>query len=290
MTDIPKGIDTLIEDVYSVLTDGYNKTDDNEKVIDAFGEGLKDLLRSRLTPRGPSNGLLRLSGIGKPARQLWYDSKGYDREALTGDKLLKFLYGDIIEEILLTLAKLSGHSVTHEQQVVKVAGITGHMDAVIDGHVVDVKSASPFAFKKFERATLAIDDPFGYMQQISAYTEAVPDSKGSAFWAMNKVDGNLTLYQPSPSMLPDTTKRVEYLKGMLEEDSPPERCYDVEVDFKTSNEKLSIGCVFCDFKKECWKDANEGEGLKGYKYASMPFPLYLTKIVKAPRVDEIDIA
>tara|TARA_B110000483_G_scaffold171636_1_gene203100 strand:- start:2450 stop:3322 length:873 start_codon:yes stop_codon:yes gene_type:complete len=290
MTDIPKGIDTLIEDVYSVLTDGYNKTDDNEKVIDAFGEGLKDLLRSRLTPRGPSNGLLRLSGIGKPARQLWYDSKGYDREALTGDKLLKFLYGDIIEEILLTLAKLSGHSVTHEQQVVKVAGITGHMDAVIDGHVVDVKSASPFAFKKFERATLAIDDPFGYMQQISAYTEAVPDSKGSAFWAMNKVDGNLTLYQPSPSMLPDTTKRVEYLKGMLEEDSPPERCYDVEVDFKTSNEKLSIGCVFCDFKKECWKDANEGEGLKGYKYAAMPFPLYLTKIVKAPRVDEIDIA
>jgi|TARA_B110000977_G_scaffold54222_1_gene73822 hypothetical protein len=290
MTDIPKGIDTLIEDVYSVLTDGYNKTDDNEKVIDAFGEGLKDLLRSRLSPRGPSNGLLRLSGIGKPARQLWYDSRGYDREALTGDKLLKFLYGDIIEEILLTLAKLSGHSVTHEQQVVKVAGITGHMDAVIDGHVVDVKSASPFAFKKFERATLAIDDPFGYMQQISAYTEAVPDSKGSAFWAMNKVDGNLTLYQPSPSMLPDTTKRVEYLKGMLEEDSPPERCYDVEVDFKTSNEKLSIGCVFCDFKKECWKDANEGEGLKGYKYAAMPFPLYLTKIVKAPRVDEIDIA
>jgi hypothetical protein len=290
MTDIPKGIDTLIEDVYSVLTDGYDKTDDNEKVIDAFGEGLKDLLRSRLSPRGPSNGLLRLSGIGKPARQLWYDSRGYDREALTGDKLLKFLYGDIIEEILLTLAKLSGHSVTHEQQVVKVAGITGHMDAVIDGHVVDVKSASPFAFKKFERATLAIDDPFGYMQQISAYTEAVPDSKGSAFWAMNKVDGNLTLYQPSPSMLPDTTKRVEYLKGMLEEDSPPERCYDVEVDFKTSNEKLSIGCVFCDFKKECWKDANEGEGLKGYKYAAMPFPLYLTKIVKAPRVDEIDIA
>ena len=290
MTDQPKGIDTLIEDVYSVLTDGYTKTDDNEKVISAFGDGLKELLRSRLTPRGPSNGLLRLSGIGKPARQLWYDSRGYDREALSGDKLLKFLYGDIIEEILLTLAKLSGHSVTHEQQTVKVAGITGHMDAVIDGHVVDVKSASPFAFKKFERATLAVDDPFGYMQQISAYTEAVPESKGSAFWAMNKVDGNLTLYQPSAEMLPDTTERVTYLQEMLKEDSPPERCYETEVDFKTGNEKLPIGCIFCDFKKECWKDSNKGEGLKGYKYAAMPFPLYLTKIVKAPRVDEIDIA
>ena len=290
MTDQPKGLDTLIEDVYSVLTDGYENTADNERYINAFGDGLKQLLRSRLTPRGKSNGGLRLSGIGKPARQLWYDSKGFDREELTGDKLLKFLYGDIIEEILLTLAKLSGHSVTNEQQTVKVAGVTGHMDAVIDGHVVDVKSASPFAFKKFERATLAVDDPFGYMQQISAYNEAVPDSKGAAFWAMNKVDGNLTLYQPSASMLPDTTERVDYLQGMLKVDTPPERCYDTEVDFKTGNEKLSIGCVFCDFMKECWKDANNGEGLKGYKYAAMPFPLYLTKIVKAPRVDEIAIA
>ena len=290
MTDQPKGIDTLIKDVYSVLTDGYTKTDDNEKVISAFGDGLKELLRSRLTPRGPSNGLLRLSGIGKPARQLWYDSRGYDREALSGDKLLKFLYGDIIEEILLTLAKLSGHSVTHEQQTVKVAGITGHMDAVIDGHVVDVKSASPFAFKKFSQASLAVDDPFGYMQQISAYSEAVPDNKGVAFWAMNKVDGSLVLYQPSEDLLPDTQERVTELLEVLASDTPPERCYDVEFDYKTGNEKLAIGCVFCDFKKECWKDANDGHGLRGYKYAAMPFPLYLTKVVKEPRVAEIDIA
>jgi hypothetical protein len=51
-----------------------------------------------------------------------------------------------------------------------------------------------------------------------------------------------------------------------------------------------MGCVFCDFKKVCWADANGGEGLKAYKYAAIPFPIYLTETVKQPRVDEIDIA
>ena len=288
MSDQPKGIETLIEDVYMTLLEGYTSTAENEKVIDAFGESLKDLLRSRLVPRKSGGPVLRLSALGKPTRQLWYDSKGHEREKMTGDKLLKFLYGDIIEEILLTLAKLSGHTVTGEQQKVKVAGVTGHMDAVIDGHVVDVKSASPSAFKKFSQATLAVDDPFGYMQQISAYSEAVPNNEGVAFWAMNKVDGNMTLYQPSASMLPDTQERVDELKEALASETVPERCYDTEED-KSGNEKLAIGCVFCDFKKVCWADANNGEGLKGYQYKGVPFPMYLTKTVKKPRVDEIEI-
>jgi len=285
-----KGIDSLIEDVYSVFTDGYEKTDDNEKAIDAFGENLKELLRSRLTTRKSGNFYLRLSAIGKPSRQLWYDKQGYKKAVLTGDKLLKFLYGDIIEEILLTLAKLSGHSVTNEQHSVKVAGIKGHMDAVIDGHVVDVKSASPFAYKKFSKGSLPFDDPFGYLQQIAAYSEGVPDNKGVAFWAMNKVDGSLTLYQPSDDVLPDTQERVDELHKVLAQDEPPARCYDDVLDGKTGNRKLDMGCVFCDFKKVCWADANGGEGLKAYKYAAIPFPIYLTETVKQPRVDEIDIA
>ena len=32
------------------------------------------------------------------------------------------------------------------------------------------------------------------------------------------------------------------------------------------------------------------EGLKAYKYAAIPFPIYLTETAKQPRVDEIDIA
>ena len=43
------------------------------------------------------------------------------------------------------------------------------MDCKIDGVLTDVKSTSSFGFKKFKEATLAFDDPFGYIDQIKAY-------------------------------------------------------------------------------------------------------------------------
>lgn len=286
MTEDTKSIDTLIDDIYAVFTDGYSKSPDNEKLIDVFGEAMKALMRSRLTPRESSGGTLRLSAIGKPARQLWYDSRGVEKPDFTGDQLLKFFYGDVIEEVLLTLAKLSGHSVTNEQQEVVVAGITGHMDAVIDGHVIDVKSASAAAFKKFDQGSLMFDDPFGYMNQIAAYSEAVEGNKGAGFLAMNKVDGKLTLFQPDPEYLPDTQERVDYLKEALASDTPPERCYE-EVTEANGNKKLPMGCVFCSFKKECWKDANNGSGLRGFGYSFGN--VYLTHVEKAPRVGEVEV-
>jgi len=279
-----KSLDTLIEDVYSTLTHGYADSQAADEIVEAFGNGLKDLLKSRLRPRKKSEGVLRLSAIGKPARQLWYESKGYDREELTGDKLLKFLYGDIIEEVLLTLIKLSGHTVTNMQQKVKVAGVVGHIDAVIDGHIVDVKSASATSFAKFEKATLVFDDPFGYMQQISAYSKGV-ENKGAAFLAMNKVDGRLTLFEPSADMLPDTEERVAYLKEVIAKDTPPERCYEPVLEKTSGNMKLSMGCTFCDFKKDCWKNANGGSGLRGFNYSFGT--VFYVHVNKTPRVDEV---
>ena len=46
------------------------------------------------------------------------------------------------------------------------------MDCKIDGIVTDVKSASSFGFKKFKDGQLAIDDPFGYIDQIKAYAHS----------------------------------------------------------------------------------------------------------------------
>jgi len=156
---------------------------------------MKGLMRSRLTPRESSGGTLRLSAIGKPARQLWYDSRGVEKPDFTGDQLLKFFYGDVIEEVLLTLAKLSGHSVTNEQQKVVVAGITGHMDAVIDGHVIDVKSASAMSFKKFKNGTLYEDDPFGYIAQVAGY-EYNEGTNNGGLLAVNKSSGEIALFRP----------------------------------------------------------------------------------------------
>jgi hypothetical protein len=44
----------------------------------------------------------------------------------------------------------------------------GHQDAIIDGVLVDCKSASGVGFDKFKYNKLAEDDPFGYVAQLSA--------------------------------------------------------------------------------------------------------------------------
>ena len=94
---------------------------------------------------------LRMSNVGKPIRQLWYDLKSEEEAQIPLDSsvFIKFLYGHILEEVVLLLVKLAGHEVTSEQEEVDVDGVKGHMDCKIDGEVIDIKTASGFAFKKF---------------------------------------------------------------------------------------------------------------------------------------------
>ena len=78
----------------------------------------------------------------------------------------------MIEELVLSLAKASGHKVEGEQSKLNVHGVKGHRDAVIDGMTVDVKSCSSYAYKKFKEGKLKDDDPFGYISQLSSYVYA----------------------------------------------------------------------------------------------------------------------
>ena len=49
--------------------------------------------------------------------------------------------------------------------------------------------------------------------------------------------------------------------------------------------KLPKGCTYCDFKFECHKDANDGEGLRVFKYAKGLE--YFTKTTSIPKVEEV---
>ena len=60
------------------------------------------------------------------------------------------MFGDILEELLLFLAKEAGHTVTGQQDTLSISGVNGHRDAIIDGRLVDVKSASSYSFRKFK--------------------------------------------------------------------------------------------------------------------------------------------
>ena len=197
------------------------------------------------------------------------------------------MYGHLIEEMLLFLTRMAGHSVTDEQKVCKVEGVVGHMDCKIDGVVTDVKSASSFGFKKFKDGTLAFDDPFGYIDQIKAYAHSCGDRK-FGWLAMDKANGHLTYLKYDlddknarvyDMLSQDITERIRHVKKLVEQPEPIEVCYTPLPDGKSGNLKLAIGCSYCQFKKHCYPDLR----VFNYSYA----PKFLCKVVKEPNVQEL---
>ncbi len=281
-----KTLDTLVEDIYStldVLSEGKD-IDLTDDIIYNFGENMKSALVHWATPRTQTKGL-RMSNVGKPLRQLWYDINSSNHaQKHSASTQIKFLYGHILEELLLMLVRLAGHTVTDEQKEVVVEGITGHMDCKIDGEVVDVKTASGFAFKKFAQGTLAEQDDFGYMAQLAGY-EAHEGTESGGFLVINKENGELCLFRPDDMDKPSIKSKIKNLKKAIKLDSPPEKCYNPIPEGVKGNEKLPRSCVFCPHKFNCWADSNDGEGLRVFEYSKGL--TYFTKVVNAPRVKEV---
>jgi len=282
-----KKLDTLVDDIYkklSVLGKGKS-LNLSEESIEQFGESMKEVLRHWSTPTPRSTETLRMSNIGRPNRQLWYDMKTEQQaQEIPPATFIKFLYGHMLEEVVLLLVKLAGHTVSDEQKNVKIKGIEGHMDCVIDGEVIDVKTASGYAFKKFKDGTLAEDDTFGYLSQLAGY-EAGHGTSNGGFLAMNKESGELALYIPEELDKPNIETKIDTVKKSLKKSAPPELCYKPIPDGSSGNMKLPRGCFFCRHKLECHKDSNNGKGLRVFKYSKGLS--YLTQVVKEPRVDEI---
>ena len=66
-----KNIDTLVEDMYQTITDG---TQPSEKDMELFAERVKEGVLQLFNARSENN-KLRMSQIGKPDRQVWYQSR-----------------------------------------------------------------------------------------------------------------------------------------------------------------------------------------------------------------------
>lgn len=283
-----KTLDTLVDDIYALL-DGDCDHEPNEENVEAAGELLKEVLRSRFRSRQPKTGeaVLRFSSIGKKDRQLWYEARGFPREKMPPKTYLKFLYGDLLEIALLFLAKEAGHEVSHEQHTVECDGVLGHMDAIIDGVPVDCKSASAYAFQKFDNGSFVFDDPFGYVSQLSGYAHAVEKTEEAAFFVIDKVHGDLTVAKLDQVNIEANPPgpRIARLRDVIRSDEPPARCYSPVPEGKSGNLKLDVGCSYCDFKESCWSDANGGKGLRKFFYSRGP--VWLTHVAKEPRVDEV---
>ena len=283
-----KNIDTLVQDMYDLfdpLVDSNLKEEEVDAHLDSFTESVKKTLKGLLNEVPREKGKLRLSAIGKPARQLWYDKNSKEEpKPLEPSTRVKFLYGHMLEDLLILFSRLAGHTVTDLQKTVHVNGIKGHQDCVIDGVLVDCKSASGRSFEKFSKNKLYSDDPFGYIAQISAYAEGNGVDE-AAFLAIDKQHGNICLTRVHSMEMINAKQRIEYLKGAMDKDDPPDRCYSDVPDGGSGNRKLFIGCVYCPHNITCWSDTNEGKGLRIFNYANGP--RYFTKVVKEPNVEEI---
>ena len=286
-----KTIHTLVDDIYRLMeTKEAEESVDVEAEIELFGENMKSLMRTEFgRKRTTDRRTLRLSNIGRDDRVLWNVVNGTEKEEIKPATYIKFMYGHLIEEMLLFMTRMAGHEVSDEQRVCEVEGIKGHMDCKIDGLVVDVKSASSFGFKKFKDGTLAMDDAFGYVDQIKAYAHACGETE-FGWLAMDKANGHLAVlkYDLEDTQAPihehikgDIRERIKHVKEMVKGDEPTELCTETVPDGKSGNKKLGIKCSYCQYKKHCYPN------LRAFSYYGGP--KFFSHIEVEPKVQEITI-
>lgn len=278
-----KTIDTLVEDIYALFS--HETLEFNSERVGQFGQRLGEHITNRIreTQKQP---VLRLSNIGTECtRKLWYSiNKPDTAEPLSKQTRFKFLFGDILEELLLFLAEEAGHSVEGRQTTLTINGVEGHRDAIIDGRLVDVKSASTMSYRKFESNGLRGNDPFNYLDQLGSYLAAsandplLLEKDVASFLVVDKTLGNICL-DTYPKTDVDYHKKVDDLREMLKQPEPPAQAYLPVPDGKSGNMKLGTQCSYCSFKHECFPK------LRTFLYASGP--TFLTHVERTPKVVEV---
>lgn len=158
------------------------------------------------------------------------------------------------------------------------------MDGRIDGRLMDVKSTSSFGYKKFKDGTLVDNDSFGYIDQLKAYAKSEGDTK-IAWLAMDKQNGHLAWLEydlentDHPKLKEDIEAKIIDLKKAVEQEQSPDFCYAPEEDGKSGNQKLSMGCSYCQYKQACYPE------MRTFLYYNGP--RFLVKVVNEPKVPEI---
>lgn len=276
-------INTLVDDIYATISkkDGWF----TETLAADLGKDISITLRSQLGEDRPA-GRLRLSQMGpKCPRALWYSVHNPElAEPLPAYAEIKFSFGHILEALAITLAKAAGHEVTGEQDELVLDGVKGHRDCVIDGCLVDVKSAASRSFQKFKDKSIRENDTFGYLDQLDGYMVASLDDplvkvKDKAYlFAIDKQLGHMVLYEHH---LRESSirNRVRTYKAIVERDEPPPCTCGVEPDGKGGNLKLDTRASYNNFKYCCFPN------LRTFLYSDGP--RYLARVAKLPNVPEV---
>lgn len=296
-----------VDKLYSVFLNPEHKV--SPENIDWFVERVRAVVTKSFSESGKAKPpRLRASVIGKKDKQLYFEFNQNKYEGLegslvqiehgnevddvaanflTGADYFKFLYGDVIEAILVLLMKEAGYECDTSDDEIKLNGVTGHKDVVVTHpdkttEVVDTKSASRFAFEpKFVKGELLEgNDAFGYIGQNSLYRQALNADK-SGWLAANKDTGEIAYLALPRDKEIDAHARIDHLKKILRAPEPPsEDCYPEETD-KLGNSYLGSDCRYCPFKFACKASSNNGKGLRAVKVNKKW--VYYTNLIKEPK-------
>ena len=175
---------------------------------------------------------LRMSNIGKPTCQLWFE-KNKPEKALPrpNNFLMNMILGDIVEAVFKGLLTEAGVKYDNSDTVSLDVG-----DTAIKGTY-----------------------DFGYVGQLAGYAKAA-NKKVGGWWVVNKANGKFK-YISAEGI--DIDKEIDYIKDTVKTVNKNEfkRCFNFEDELfygkPTGNKILGKTCGFCDFRFECWKTLEE---------------------------------
>jgi len=248
--------------LHQYMTDAVNgKSVMSYEIINQVANDVKDALQRQFGGKVKRKDFtLRMSNVGRPTCQLWYE-KNKPETALpkSNNFMMNMMLGDIVEAVFKGL--LRGAKVDYEESDTvtlkcKDAEVSGSYDLVIDGAVDDVKSASDWSYKnKFESYdTLSSGDGFGYVGQLAGYAKA-SGKKVGGWWVVNKANGHFKYVPANGLNLDDEIKKIEDTIATVNTNKF-ERCFEPEEEtFRgkpTGNTVLNTNCKFCDYRYDCW--------------------------------------
>ena len=210
---------------------------------------------------------LRMSNIGRPYCQLWFDkNKPEEGIDMPANFLMNMMIGDIVEAVFKGVLTEAGVDFSDGFKSTLTVGkhkIDGTHDLIMDKRVDDIKSASPWSYNnKFkDYATLKLHDSFGYIGQLAGYSKALGVEPGG-WWVVNKGTGEFK-YVSAWDMTVDRQDILNEVKEKADKlaENTFERCFEpVEETFRkkpTGNKILGEECSWCKYRYKCWPSLQE---------------------------------
>jgi len=252
--------------LHKYMSDASNGASDmSEETIQQVGKDVMEALRKQFGKREKKKFSLRMSNVGRPTCQLWYEkNKPEIAQPKSNTFVMNMMIGDIVEAVFKGLLKEAGVKYEDTEKVsleLPDTNISGSYDIIIGDAVDDIKSASDWSYRhKFESYDkLASNDSFGYVAQLAGYAKA-SGKKAGGWWVVNKARGTFK-YVPASGI--DVDAEVQKIDETVKkvEANNFERCFEpVKETFRrkeTGNLVLNKNCSFCSYRFDCWPDLQE---------------------------------